>query len=76
MTRKLSETEVRVTLASIAKVPPDDVTGYVVILVGENEILRRVTNARDRPAEIGILGRAIEHAAWEITSEATGTIGP
>jgi hypothetical protein len=73
VSRKLSETEVRVTLASIAKVPPDDVTGYVVVLMGESDVLVRVSNAVDRAAEIGCLARAIEHAAAELE---TGTIGP
>jgi len=63
MSRKLSAFEVKVTLASIAKVPPDDVEGYVILLSKAAEVLCVVSNAADEATVIALLARAIEQRA-------------
>jgi hypothetical protein len=66
MTRKLSATEVKVTLASIARVPPDDVDGYIVVLVKGADVTATFSNATDLATQVAILARAIEHAAVDV----------
>jgi len=63
VTRKLSSLEIKITLAGIARIPPDDVDGYVIILAKDADVICRVSNAADLATEIGLLGRAIEHGA-------------
>lgn len=61
MTRKMSAFEVKVTLANIARIPPDDLDGYVIVLAKGSEVELVVTNAADEATTIAILARAIEH---------------
>lgn len=71
MTRKLSEVEIRIALARVANLPPDDVTGYVLVLTGETDVTRTMTNAATPGHAIATLARAIEYAATEVGAEDT-----
>ena len=66
MTRKLSALEIKITLAGMARVPPDDVDGYVVILAKGAEVSLTFSNAADLATDISLLARAIEHAAVSV----------
>lgn len=63
MSRNLSALEVRVTLASIARVAPDDLEGYVIVLARGAEVTGVITNASDEATAIALLARAIEQRA-------------
>jgi hypothetical protein len=63
MSRKMSALEVKVTLAGLANLPPDDVDGYVVVYAGGSEVIGVMTNGADESTTISILARAIEHRA-------------
>ena len=63
MSRKLSAFEVKVTLASIAHLPPDDVDGYVILLSRDADVIRIVSNAAVEATVIALLARAIEQRA-------------
>lgn len=66
MSRKMSETEVRITLAGIARIPPDDVDAYVILYVKAGDIGCIVTNTVDEASCIATLARAIEHRAQRV----------
>jgi hypothetical protein len=77
VTRQLSETEIRVALARVANMPPDDVAGYILVLTDEQDVTKTVTNAATPAHAVAALARAIEYAATELAGETeTGTIGP
>ena len=63
MSRKLSATEIKISLANLAKLPPDDVDGYVVVYVKGADVLTIMTNADSEASVISVLARAIEHRA-------------
>jgi len=63
MTRKLSALEVKITLANMGRIPPDDLDGYVVVYAKGAEVLAVMTNAADESTTISLLARAIEHRA-------------
>jgi hypothetical protein len=69
MTRQLTETEIRIALARVANLPPDDVTGYVLVLADDSDVIKTVTNAAAPGRAIGVLARAIEYAATELPAE-------
>lgn len=60
MTRKLSSMEVRITLAGMARIPPDDVDGYVVILCKGDDVTHVMTNSDGEGTLLMLLGRTIE----------------
>ncbi len=79
MSRKLSAMEVRISLANLARLAPDDVDGYVVVYAKGADVLSIMTNAADEATTIAMLARAIEHrsrAVGQIEEQARGTIGP
>jgi hypothetical protein len=73
MTRHASAEEIRLTLARFARVAPDDVDGYIVVLAKGGTVLCTVSNTADLATELGLLAvamaarsedvRKIEHAA-------------
>jgi hypothetical protein len=67
VTRQLSETEIRIALARVANMPPDDVTGYILVLTDERDVTKTVTNASSPAHAVAALARAIEYAATELT---------
>ncbi len=69
MSRTLTETEVKISLARCANLPPDDVTGYVLVLFDDTDVIKTVTNAKTPGAAVAGLARAIEHAAAELDTE-------
>jgi hypothetical protein len=71
MARQLSETEIKIALARVANLPPDDVTGYVLVVAGEEDVIKTVTNAAAPGRAIAVLARAIEYAATELPAEDT-----
>jgi hypothetical protein len=78
VSRKLSAFEVKVTLAGIAKLPPDDVDGYVILMARGAEVVGVVTNGADEATVIALLARAIEQraaAVGAIEDKVRGTIG-
>jgi hypothetical protein len=75
VTRKLTATEVKISLANLGRIPPDDVDAYVVVYVKGTDISGVLTNA-DSPATIvSVLARAIEHQAAVIYEDQHGTMG-
>jgi hypothetical protein len=70
VSRQLSETEIKIALARIASLPPDDVTGYVLVIAGDEDVIKAVTNAAAPGRAIGVLARAIEYAATELPETA------
>lgn len=68
MTRKATSQEIRLALAGFAKLPPDDVDGYVVILASKTEVLATLSNASDLGTELMLLGRAIEHRSLDVSN--------
>jgi len=63
MSRKLTSFEVKCSLATMARMPADDIDGYVVVLANGDEVLGLLTNAADEATTIGLLARAIEQRA-------------
>lgn len=63
MTRKLSAFETKISLAGLARLPPDDVDGYVVVYAKDAEVIAVMTNAADEATTIALLARAIEQRA-------------
>jgi hypothetical protein len=61
MSRRPSALEVRMMLARLARIPPDDLDGYVIVLAKESEVSAVMTNAADEATTIMLLARAIEH---------------
>jgi hypothetical protein len=70
VSRQLSETEIKIMLARVANLPPDDVTGYVLVIAGDEDVIKTVTNATAPGRAIGVLARAIEYAATELPETA------
>jgi hypothetical protein len=70
MTRQLSPAETRIALSRVAQVPPDDVDGYVLILVKGDDISLTVSNADSYATQVGVIGRALEHLAAHISAAA------
>lgn len=66
MSRTLTETEVKISLARCANLPPDDVTGYVLVIMDETDVIKTVTNANTPGAAVAGLARAIEYAAAQL----------
>jgi hypothetical protein len=66
MSRKPSATEAKITLANLARIPPDDVDGYVVVLAKGADVAGIMTNAIDEATTIALLARAIEHRCVEV----------
>lgn len=60
MSRKLSSHEVKFSLANMARMPPDDVDGYVVLLAKDEDVVAIMTNTADEATTIAMLARAIE----------------
>lgn len=60
MSRKLSSLEVKVSLANLARIPPDDVDGYVVVYAKGGDVSAVMTNSADEATTIMLLARAIE----------------
>jgi hypothetical protein len=81
MTRKLSATEVKVTLANMARMAPDDLDGYVIVLCQGDDVHSIMTNTADEATTIAMLARAIEHRSRAVgvledhIKKAGGTIG-
>ena len=71
MSRKLDEQEIRIWLARVGDLPPDDVAGYVVVLTGEHDVIKTITNANNPGSAISVLARAIEHAAVQVQEDAS-----
>jgi hypothetical protein len=69
VSRQLTETEIRIALARVANLPPDDVTGYVLVIAGESDVIKTLTNGATPGHAIGVLARAIEYAATELPAE-------
>ena len=72
MSRQLSETEIKISLARVASLPPDDVTGYILVITDEKDVIKTVTNASTPAHAVAALARAIEYAATELTTENDG----
>lgn len=66
MTRHPSSDQIRIALAGMARQAPDDVEGYVVVLAKGADVLATMTNSAGLATTIGILARAIEHAAADV----------
>jgi hypothetical protein len=66
VSRQLTETEIRIALARVANLPPDDVTGYILVLTDEQDVTKTVTNAATPAHAVAALARAIEYAATEL----------
>jgi hypothetical protein len=60
MSRKLTAHEIKFSLANMARIPPDDLDGYVVVLAKDAEVTGVMTNAADEATTIALLARAIE----------------
>jgi hypothetical protein len=63
VSRKLSAFEIRVTLANMARMAPDDIDGYVIILAKGAEVTAVMTNSDGEATLLGLLGRTIEDRA-------------
>lgn len=70
MSRQLTETEVKISLARVANLPPDDVTGYVLVLFDDQDLIKTVTNAIEPAVAISVLARAIEYASAQVQEDA------
>lgn len=55
--------EIRLTLAGMARMPPDDLDGYVIVLAKGEEVTAIMTNTADECTTISLLARAIEGRA-------------
>jgi hypothetical protein len=66
MSRKATAFEVKTTLAGIARIPPDDVDGYVIVLAKGADVICTVSNAADLSTGIRLLARAIEHRSIDV----------
>lgn len=66
MSRRPTAQEIRLTLARWARVPPDDLDGYVIVLAKGADVISTVSNAADLATTIGLLARAIEHRAADV----------
>ncbi len=60
MSRKPSALEVRMMLARLARIPPDDLDGYVIVLAKGDDVTAVMTNAAEEATTIMLLARAIE----------------
>ncbi|HWM96724.1 MAG TPA: hypothetical protein VNO54_06670 [Streptosporangiaceae bacterium] len=61
MSRAPSANEVLATVARLARIPLDDLDGYVIVLASGAEVSGVLTNAADESTVISLLARAIEH---------------
>jgi hypothetical protein len=61
VSRNLTAGEVRLTLANMARLAPDDIDGYVIVLAKDADVLAVMSNAADESTMIALLARAIEH---------------
>jgi hypothetical protein len=66
MSRRATALEVKMTLARFARVPPDDVDGYVVVLANGDDVICTVSNAADLSTQLRLLARAIEHRSVDV----------
>jgi hypothetical protein len=67
VSRKLSAFEVKCSLATLARMPADDLDGYVVVLAKDAEVVGVMTNAADEATIIGLLARTIEQRAVAVS---------
>jgi hypothetical protein len=66
MSRRASEFEVRSALAGFARIPSDDVDGYVIVLAKGSDVICTVSNGADLSTQLMLLARAIEHRAIDV----------
>ena len=66
MARHPSEFEVRSALARFARIPADDIDGYVIVLAKGSDVICTVSNGADLSTQIMLLSRAIEHRAIDV----------
>jgi hypothetical protein len=71
MPRQLTEQEIRISLARVANLPPDDVAGYVLVLTDDTDVIKTVTNAKTPAHAIATMARATEYAAHDLTTQET-----